>query len=67
MPRLLRLNSKQIIKLLEEAGFELDHVSGSHYIYYHPVNGKRAVVPYHSKTLPIGTLKSILREAGLEA
>ena len=65
MPRALRLTAKQVIKLLKENDFELDHVSGSHYIFYHPVSRKRATVPYHSKTLPMGTLKSILRAAEL--
>jgi len=51
---------------LQENGFILDHVSGSHYVFYQPLPEKRAVVPYHSKNLPIGTLKAILRAAGLE-
>ncbi|MBI4992801.1 MAG: type II toxin-antitoxin system HicA family toxin [Candidatus Magasanikbacteria bacterium] len=66
MPKTPRLTSKQVIKLLKENGFILDHVSGSHYVFYHPVDGRRAVVPYHTKDLPIGTLKAILRLAGLE-
>ncbi|OGH71173.1 MAG: hypothetical protein A2921_03135 [Candidatus Magasanikbacteria bacterium RIFCSPLOWO2_01_FULL_43_20b] len=66
MPKTPRLTSKQVIKLLQENGFILDHVSGSHYVFYQPLPEKRAVVPYHSKNLPIGTLKAILRAAGLE-
>ena len=66
MPKTPRLTSKQVIKLLKKEGFILDHVSGSHYVFYHPVDGRRAVVPYHEKDLPIGTLKAILRSVGLE-
>lgn len=66
MPKTPRLTSKQVIKLLETNGFILDHVSGSHYVYYHPSSKRRAVVPYHTKNLPIGTLKSILRSAEIE-
>jgi len=66
MPKTPRLTSKQVIKLLKKEGFILDHVSGSHYVFYHPVDGRRAVVPYHAKDLPIGTLKAILRSVGLE-
>ncbi|MFA5128182.1 MAG: type II toxin-antitoxin system HicA family toxin [Patescibacteria group bacterium] len=65
MPRAPRLTAKQIIKMLKENGFVLDHASGSHYIFYHPVSHKRVTVPYHSRTLPMGTLKSILRAAEL--
>jgi predicted RNA binding protein YcfA (HicA-like mRNA interferase family) len=42
----------------------LDHVTGSHYIYYHPETKRRAVVPLHNRDLPKGTLLSLLREAG---
>jgi len=65
MLHLPRLNSKQVIKLLEKNGFVHDHTTGSHFIFYHPITKKRAVVPYHTKNLSIGTLKSILREAGI--
>jgi predicted RNA binding protein YcfA (HicA-like mRNA interferase family) len=59
-------SSAEIIKLLENAGFVLDRVKGSHHIYYNPTNKKRAVVPHPKKDLPIGTAKSILKQAGIE-
>ena len=67
MPKTPRLTSKQVIKLLEQSGFILDHVSGSHYVFYHPIFKRRVVVPYHTKNLPIGTLKSILRMAEIDS
>jgi predicted RNA binding protein YcfA (HicA-like mRNA interferase family) len=51
-------------RFLEQNGFVLDHTSGSHYIYYHPVSRRRAVVPQHNRDLPKGTLMSLLRESG---
>lgn len=39
-------SSADIIKLLEEAGFVLDRVKGSHHIYFNPTSKKRAVVPH---------------------
>jgi len=57
-------SSKSIIKLLEEAGFVLSRVKGSHHIYKH-VNGKRAIVPHPKKNLPKGTYYSILKSAGI--
>lgn len=65
MPKLPAYTSKQLIKKLKDFGFHLDHTSGSHYIFYNADSGKRAVVPFHFKTLPKGTFLSILREAGL--
>jgi predicted RNA binding protein YcfA (HicA-like mRNA interferase family) len=64
MPKLPALKPRQIIKFLEQNGFVLDHTSGSHYIYYHPVSHRRAVVPQRNRDLPKGTLMSLLREAG---
>ena len=66
MSKTPRLNSKEVIDLLKSNGFVLDHVTGSHYIFYNREWKKRVTVPYHSKDLPIGTLKSILREAGIK-
>lgn len=59
-------SSIEIIKLLENAGFVLDRIKGSHHIYLNPENGKRAVVPHPKKDLPFGTARSILKQAGIE-
>jgi predicted RNA binding protein YcfA (HicA-like mRNA interferase family) len=64
MPKLPALKPRQVIRFLEQNGFMLDHTSGSHFIYYHPVSRRRAVVPSHNRDLPKGTLMSLLREAG---
>lgn len=65
MPKLPNWTPKQLIKFLEKNGFALDHITGSHYIFYNSVNKKRTVVPYHTKNLPKGTLRAILRQAGI--
>ncbi|MGH9511661.1 MAG: type II toxin-antitoxin system HicA family toxin [Terriglobales bacterium] len=64
MPKLPSVSPRQVIRFLEQNGFVLDHVSGSHYIFYHSVSKRRAVVPRHNRDLPKGTLLSLLREAG---
>ena len=65
MPKIASINSKKIIKILELSGFQIDHSTGSHFILYNSENKRRAVVPYHKRDLPKGTIMSILREAGL--
>jgi len=60
-----RLTSKEMIRLLEDNNFKLDHSSGSHYVFYNIETRRRVVVPYHAKDLPIGTIKSILNSAGI--
>ena len=59
-------SSHEIIKILKDAGFVLDRVKGSHHIYLHPENKKRAVVPHPKKDLPYGTSSTILKQAGIE-
>lgn len=66
MPKLPVFTSKQIIKVLKKKGFELDHITGSHYIFYHPVHKQRVIVPHHVKDLPKGTVISILKQAGFD-
>ncbi|HTZ97944.1 MAG TPA: type II toxin-antitoxin system HicA family toxin [Terriglobales bacterium] len=64
MAKLPAVRPREIIRFLEQNGFVLDHASGSHYIYYHPISKRRAVVPQHNRDMPKGTLVSLLREAG---
>ena len=64
MPRLPAVRPREVIRFLEQHDFALDHTSGSHFIYYHPVSRRRAVVPRHNRDIPKGTLMSLLREAG---
>jgi len=64
MTKLPAVRPREVIRFLEQKGFVLDHVSGSHFIFYHPVSRRRAVVPRHNRGVPKGTLLSLLREAG---
>lgn len=60
------MTSKKMIKLLEDNGFEYIRSNGSHRLYYNKQTGKSTVVPYHNKTLKLGTEKNILKQAGLK-
>ncbi len=59
------MKSKEIIKLLEKDGWNLDRHKGSHKVFKHPSKKGIVVVPEHKGDIPIGTLKSILKQAGL--
>jgi predicted RNA binding protein YcfA (HicA-like mRNA interferase family) len=59
-------SSHEIIKILKNAGFVLDRIKGSHHIFLHPQNKKRAIVPHPKKDLPYGTASAILKQAGIE-
>jgi predicted RNA binding protein YcfA (HicA-like mRNA interferase family) len=65
MPKLPVLTPKKLIKKLNKLGFEKDHTTGSHYIMLNSQTGRRAVVPFHLRDIPKGTLNSLLKEAGI--
>ena len=60
------LTAKQLIKILEQKGFVLKRVKGSHHFYVHPETGRITVVPMHKKDLPKGTLMAIIKQAGID-
>ncbi len=65
-PALPITTSKKIVKALRKAGFLLEHVHGSHYVFAHPERPKQGVViPMHGKDLKRGTLASILKQANM--
>jgi mRNA interferase HicA len=60
------LTPREVIRILEKRGFVLDRTKGSHHIYLHPETQQRATVPIHRRDLPQGTLRSILKQAGID-
>jgi len=66
MPPRLPLKPREIISRLKRLGFVRDHTTGSHEVYYHVSSKRRAAVPIHTKELPKGTVKAIVREAGID-
>ncbi len=62
MTRLLRLKGKEIVRILERAGFQLARTRGSHAFLRHP-DGRATVVPIHAgETIGPGLLRAILRD-----
>jgi len=66
MPKLPAITPKKLVKVFERLGFQIDHISGSHFVLYHPVDKKRVTIPSHAKDLPRGTLLAILRQSGID-
>ena len=68
MPSLPVVNGRETIRALERGGFLLDEIEGSHHIMLHPVTGRQVSVPVHGgRDLKPGTLRGIIRDAGLTA
>lgn len=56
---------KELEKLLKNAGWTLHSTRGSHFYYIHSQRTNKVTVPNHKGDIPIGTVKAILRQAGL--
>lgn len=59
------MNSAKIIKQIEDDGWYLVNVVGSHHQFKHPIKKGRVTVPHPKKDLNIKTVKSILKQAGI--
>jgi predicted RNA binding protein YcfA (HicA-like mRNA interferase family) len=62
-PRLFR-NSRQIMRKLQQSGFVLVSVRGSHHKFRHPETGKLVILPHPRDDIPLGTVRSIYQQAG---
>jgi predicted RNA binding protein YcfA (HicA-like mRNA interferase family) len=63
--RLPRVTGAQLGKILQRAGWELDRVTGSHFIYVKPQSPLTLSVPRHHREMSIGTLSRLLKDAGI--
>jgi len=67
MMLVMPLKVSDLLKLIEDDGWYLAAIKGSHRQYRHPTKKGRVTVPgMPSKVLPIGTERSILGQAGLD-
>ena len=58
---------REVITLIKRDGWQLDRQRGSHRIYRH--ESKRGIVVVagaRGRDVPVGTLRSILRQAGMK-
>jgi len=58
---------RDIIRRLKVFGFSFDrHASGSHEIWFNKSTGRYTTIPNHPGDMPEGTLRAILKQAGIE-
>ena len=58
-------SSREVIRILESDGWYEVACVGDHHQYRHPTKPGRVTVVHPEKDIPIGTLKSIARQAGV--
>jgi predicted RNA binding protein YcfA (HicA-like mRNA interferase family) len=58
---------KRLIKLLQERGWVLDRIKGSHHIFYNEETGETMPIPVHgNKDLKKGLFYAILKKTGID-
>ncbi|EHU2649457.1 type II toxin-antitoxin system HicA family toxin [Acinetobacter baumannii] len=59
------MKSLDLIKMIQADGWYEVRVTGSHHHFKHPTKAGLVTIPHPKKDLPNGTVKSILKQAGL--
>lgn len=68
MGRLAGFRYREIVRRLKQLGFEFDRqAAGSHEIWFNPETRRYTTIPNHPGDMPEGTLRAILRQAGIES
>jgi predicted RNA binding protein YcfA (HicA-like mRNA interferase family) len=61
------MSSRELLQMLKADGWNDVATKGSHVQLKHPTKPGRVTLPHPKKDLPLGTVLSVLRQAGLEA
>ena len=60
------ISGKKLKQILEKKGWLHHRTTGSHWVYKNPKFVRAVSIPIHgNRDLPIGTLRSIMKDAGL--
>ena len=65
MSKLPVVKGRECIRALQRGGFVIDRQKGSHITLIRDDPFARTTVPNHNKSLKPGTLRAIIRDAGL--
>ena len=63
-----RVTCDELVRVLKKAGFAEKRQKGSHLTMWRESDKRRVTVPIHpGREVPVGTLRSILRDADISA
>ena len=65
MPPLPRVSAREVQRAIQRDGWRVVRVTGSHTHFGHPTKPGIVTVAMHAGTIPVGTIRSIIRQAGL--
>ncbi|MCX5768817.1 MAG: type II toxin-antitoxin system HicA family toxin [Candidatus Hydrogenedentes bacterium] len=67
MGRLAGFKYAEVARKLRKCGYVFDRPGpGSHEVWRQPQTGRKVTLPHHPGDMPEGTLRAILREAGID-
>ncbi len=67
MGRLSGFKYRDVVKKLKKLGFEfMRQAAGSHEIWFNQKTNSYTTIPNHPADLPEGTLRAILKQAGVD-
>lgn len=67
MPKPPRETGRKLVRAMGRAGFVPVRTEGDHLFMHNPRIGRTATIVTTTRDLPVGTLASILRQAGITA
>jgi predicted RNA binding protein YcfA (HicA-like mRNA interferase family) len=68
MGRLAGFSCRDIVRRLKALGLEFHRqAAGSHEIWFNAATHRYTTIPHHPGDMPEGTLRAILKQAGVEA
>ena len=66
MGRLAGFKYREVARRLRDFGFVFDRPGpGCHEVWRNSATGRKVTIPHHARDMPEGTLRVILREAGI--
>jgi predicted RNA binding protein YcfA (HicA-like mRNA interferase family) len=67
MGRLAGFRYREVARRLRRFGFVFDRPGpGSHEVWRHTDTGRKVTLPHHAREIAEGTLRAVLREAGID-
>ena len=60
------MDSRAVIRAIEAHGWVHVRTKGDHWQFKHPTKPGLVTVPHPTRDIPIGTLKSVEKQAGLK-
>lgn len=59
-------SSRELIKIIEADGWREVSCTGDHHQFKHPTKKGRVTITHPKKDVPVGTVKRIAQQAGIE-